>query len=168
MARYKSIIGRAESLDFPEYLLSDVPAKTDTGAYTSSIHATNIREVKNKNGKTVLKFNLLGGHPAYQYSREVEVQRFSIASVESSIGEEQKRYKVEFKVKIAGKIFKTPFTLADRSTKTFPILLGRTLLNKRFIVDTTIIHVDRSNLKDKMEEEWVGRGEDLDDEDNSI
>jgi len=152
MAKYKTIIGRAELLDFPAKLISDVPAKTDTGAYSSSVHATNIREVKDKNGKKLLKFNLLQGHPAYPYSREIETYDFSIASVESSIGAEQKRYKVEFKVRIAGKIFSTPFTLADRSTKIFPVLLGRTLLNKRFIVDTTVIHVDRTQLKGKMEE----------------
>lgn len=152
MSKYKTIIGRAELLDLPASLLSDVPAKTDTGAYSSSIHAVNIREEKDKNGKKLLKFTLLEGHPAYPYSREIETHEFSIASVESSIGAEQKRYKVEFKVRIAGKVFKTPFTLADRSTKIFPVLLGRTLLNKRFIVDTTIVHVDRAHLKGKMEE----------------
>lgn len=150
MAKYKTIIGRAELLDFPARLLSDVPAKTDTGAYISSIHATNIREVKKKNGKTVLKFNLLGGHPTYKYNRDIEVGNFGQTTVENSFGEKQTRYKVEFKVRIAGKLFRTPFTLADRTTKTFPVLLGRTLLNKRFIVDTTIVHVDRKQLKDKL------------------
>ncbi|MBP6962057.1 ATP-dependent zinc protease [Candidatus Saccharibacteria bacterium] len=163
MSKYKTIIGRAELLDFPAKLISDVPAKTDTGAYMSSIHATHIREVKKKNGKTVLKFNLLGGHPAYPYSREIEVQKFSTTMVENSFGERQQRYKVEFKVHMAGKVFRTSFTLADRSTKTFPILIGRTLLNKRFIVDTTVVHVDRKHLKKQMKE-WLDKDDGTEDE----
>lgn len=163
MARYKTIIGRAELLDFPAKFLSDVPAKTDTGAYMSSVHATHIREVKKKNGKTVLKFNLLGGHPAYPYNRDIEVLNFGTTTVENSFGEKQKRYKVEFKVHIAGKVFRTPFTLADRSTKTFPILIGRTMLNRRFIVDTTVVHADRKHLKQKMKE-WLDKDNNTEDE----
>lgn len=163
MAKYKTIIGRAELLDFPARLLTDVPAKTDTGAYLSSIHATNIREVKKKSGKTVLKFNMLEGHGAYPYSREVEVENFKKTTVENSFGEKQERYKVELKVRMAGKVFRTPFTLADRSKKTFPILLGRTLLNKRFVVDTTIVHVDRKQLKESLKE-WIEKDDRQDEE----
>lgn len=163
MARYKTIIGRAELLDLPTSLLSDIPSKTDTGAYMSSIHATNIREVKKKNGKTVLKFNLLGGHPAYPYNRDMEVLSFGTTTVENSFGQKQDRYKVELKVHLAGKIIKTPFTLADRSTKTFPILIGRTMLNKRYIVDTTVVHADRKHLKEKMKE-WLDKDDNTEDE----
>ncbi len=161
MAKYKTIIGRAELLDLPARLLTDIPAKTDTGAYLSSIHATNIREVKKKNGKTVLKFNLLEGHGAYNYSREIEMPNFEKTKVENSFGEQQERYKVEFKVRIGGKVFRTPFTLADRSKKVFPILLGRTLLNKRFLVDTDIAHIDRKQLKEKLKD-WLAKDDKMD------
>lgn len=156
MAKYKTIIGRAELLDIPDKLLSDIPAKTDTGAYVSSIHAINIKESKKKNGNTTLKFTLLGNHPAYPYSRDMEVDTFEKAVVENSFGHQQERYKIDIKVKIAGKIFKTPFTLADRSTKVFPILLGRTMMNGRFVVDTTLSNIDRKSLKQKVKE-WLDK-----------
>lgn len=161
MAKYKTIIGRAELLDLPARLLTDIPAKTDTGAYLSSIHATNIREVKKKNGKTVLKFNLLGSHAAYPYSREIELANFEKTIIENSFGAQEERYKVEFKVKIGGKIFRTPFTLADRSKKVFPVLLGRTLLNKRFVVDTDVAHIDRRVLKEKLGD-WLAKDDKMD------
>lgn len=164
MQRYKTIIGRAELLDIPEYFLTDIPAKTDTGAYFSSIHAENIQEVKNNKGKTVLQFDMLSGHAAYQYEREkVHIEHFEKTKVSNSFGEEQIRYKITIKVRIAGKIFNTPFTLADRSKKPFPILLGRTLINRRFMVDTDITHVDRRKLKEDLKA-WLKKDDEQDKE----
>lgn len=164
MAKYKTIIGRAESIDFPARLLADVPAKIDTGAYYSAIHATDIKEVTRK-GKKVLKFTLLGNHPSFPYSREIEIQNYSVKSIENSFGHKQDRYMIKLKVKLAGKIFFAEFTLADRSTKVFPILLGRTLLNKRFMVDTDIAHIDRKILKEKLRD-WLAKDDLSDDEEN--
>lgn len=165
MAKYKTIIGRAETIDFPARLLVDVPAKIDTGAYYSAIHATDIKEVIRK-GKKVLKFTLLGNHPSFPYSREIEIPNYSTKSIENSFGHKQDRYMIKLKVKVAGKIFFTEFTLADRSTKVFPILLGRTSLNKRFMVDTDIAHIDRKILKEKLKD-WLAK-DDLSDDEESI
>lgn len=149
MTRYKTIIGRSEFIEFPGLLLSKIPAKTDTGAHGSSIHASNIKVVKKK-GKEYLKFTLLDKHPSYQYSREVETPNFSRVTVSNSFGGLQERYAVNFKVKLAGKVFTTEFNLADRSVKVFPVLLGRKLLNKRFLVDSNITNIDRKTLKENL------------------
>jgi hypothetical protein len=162
MAKYKTIIGRAESIDFPEVLLVDVPAKTDTGAYISAIHATDIKEVT-RNGKKKLKFTLLGHHSSFSYSREMEVSNYSTKLIENSFGAKQQRYLVNFKVRLAGKVFKADFTLADRSSKVFPILLGRTFLNRRYMVDTDIAHIDRKILKEKLKD-WLEKDDQSDDE----
>jgi hypothetical protein len=164
MIRYKTVIGRAESMDFPMILLSDVPAKIDTGAYLSAIHATDVKEVTRK-GKKVLKLTLLGNHASFPYSREIEIADYSRKTIENSFGHKEERYVIKLKVKIAGKVFHTEFTLADRSKKVFPILLGRTLLSKRFIVDTDIAHIDRKLLKVKLKE-WLAKDDLSDDEEN--
>ena len=57
---HKVIIGRAELLHFLDFEIADIPAKTDTGAYRSAIHATNIKLIENG---LRLKFDVLGGHP---------------------------------------------------------------------------------------------------------
>jgi hypothetical protein len=166
MAKYKTIIGRAESIDFPVWLLVDVPAKVDTGAYLSAVHATNIKETTKK-GKKVLKFTLLGDHPSYPYSREIEVSQYELKTVENSFGVKQERYSIKLKAKLAGKVFISEFTLADRSTKVFPILLGRTFLNNRFMVDTNIANIDRRILKEKLKD-WLAKDDKSDDEENIL
>ncbi len=155
MAKYKSIIGRAEVMYLAGKAMA-IPAKTDTGAYVSSIHATEIEEVTKPNGKKVLRFKLLEGHPACEKGYVVEARSYSLTAVQNSFGQSQDRYKVKLKVSIANKTFKTSFTLADRSKKVFPVLLGRTMLNRRFLVDTELAHVDRKVLKTKFRE-WLAR-----------
>jgi hypothetical protein len=149
MSKYKAIIGRAEFIELADFELSKVPAKTDTGAYSSSIHAKNIAIVT-KRGKEYLRFDLLADHPAYNRSHSVETRRFSVVTVSNSFGEAQKRYAVKLRVRLASKKFLTEFTLADRSVKTFPVLLGRQLLNKRFLVDPNVTNIDRKTLKEKL------------------
>jgi hypothetical protein len=64
-----------------------------------------------------------------------------------SVGTREERYEVKLRVKIGPKIFKAKFTLADRSKKIYPILLGRTMLNGRFLIDTDQSAIDRVQLK---------------------
>ena len=41
----KITIGRSDKADFPELSLFDIDLKVDSGAYTSSIHCTDIQEI---------------------------------------------------------------------------------------------------------------------------
>lgn len=154
MSSYPVIIGRSELVDFSELLLTHVPAKADTGAYRSAVHAKNIKVIK-KNGKDALSFELLEGHPTTVYARTVVATEFTTAVVENSFGASEERYAVMLKIKLGTKIFKTEFTLTDRSVKTYPILLGRKTLNKRFLVDSAKSHIDRKELKNKFNVDLV-------------
>lgn len=62
---------------------------------------------------------------------------FEKTSVRSSSGVAQERYLVRLQIKIGKKSYKTAVTLANRSKMKCPVLLGRKLLNKRFIVDVS-------------------------------
>lgn len=149
MARYKSIIGRYEFITFPDYLLFDIPAKIDTGANYSSIHAEDIKIIT-KNGVKQLEFTLMQGHKSYDYSRKIVVKEFRTSQIENSFGHSERRYVVTLKCKLANKVFKTDFTLADRSKKAFPILLGRKLLSGRFVIDTSMNNISQKVLKEKL------------------
>ncbi len=133
MAKYQVIIGRAEEIDIVGVALG-VPSKIDTGAYRSSIQASGIR-VAQIEGVPTLKFSILG-HKNAVIKRDMETTEFDEVLVRSSNGHEETRYEVKLKIKLANKVFKTSFTLADRSKNIFPILIGRAALNRRFIVDT--------------------------------
>ncbi len=140
---HKTIIGRSERLDFVDQSISGVPSKIDTGAYRSAVHASDIVE---KDG--VLSFVLFGGHPVCgTMATRVETEDFQKVWVSNSFGHREERYDVRFRVKIGPKIFTAKFTLADRSKKIYPILLGRTMLNRRFLIDTNESAVDRVQLK---------------------
>jgi hypothetical protein len=143
---HKLVIGRSELVSFPDLYIDTIPAKTDTGAFRSAIHASDI-VVKKRGTQEVLSFFLLKDHPGSPYDREVETTSFTKAMVENSFGVEEERYVVVLKIKVGPRICKTEFTLADRSKKTYPILLGRKLTNGRFLVDTNASNVDRRKLK---------------------
>jgi hypothetical protein len=142
---HKVIIGRSEMLDFVDIEAHKIPAKTDTGAYRSAVHASHISEDK-KTG--TLSFKLLGGHPVCgEMAQEITTKSYSQVWVANSFGHREQRYEVRLKVKVGPKVFLARFTLADRSKKIYPILLGRKLLNDRFLVDSARTSLDRVTLK---------------------
>ncbi|MGD8373293.1 MAG: RimK/LysX family protein [Candidatus Woesebacteria bacterium] len=144
---HKVIIGRSESLSFVGHDIVGVPAKTDTGAYRSAVHASDIK----LNPKTgLLSFVLLGNHPVCgNMSTKTEVKSFKKVSIENSFGHSEERYEVKLKVKLGPKVFMARFTLADRSKKIYPILLGRKLLNDRFLVDSAESAINRVMLRER-------------------
>ena len=140
---HKVIIGRSEVLTFVGTDAIGVPAKADTGAYRSAVHASDIVV---ENG--VLSFNLLGGHPVCgAMAQRITAEEYKQVWVANSFGHREERYEVKLKVKVGPKVFHARFTLADRSKKIYPILLGRKLLNHRFLIDSAETSLDRVALK---------------------
>lgn len=146
---YKTIIGRAEPIDFIEgdgdY--STIPAKVDTGAYSSSVWASAIHEDSGE-----LSFELFGkGYESYT-GTPITTKKYQIVTVENSFGKSEKRYGVYLRVRFCGKKVTTFFTLADRSKKMYPVLVGRKLLKGRYIVDVSHGHP----IADEETEENLG------------
>ena len=52
------IIGRNDKADFPELNLKNINIKIDTGAFTSSIHSCDVKEIE-LNGEKHIEFKLL-------------------------------------------------------------------------------------------------------------
>lgn len=145
---YKSVIGRAESIDFLDDAgCINVPAKIDTGAYSSSVWVSNISE---SNG--TLEFELLGpGHELYTGTK-IHTKDYKSVIVQNSFGKSEKRFGVELQVNFCGKRLTSFFTLSDRSKKIYPVLIGRKLLKGRFLVDVSIGHP----VADEETEEIIG------------
>lgn len=144
MSKYPVIIGRAENIDLVGIALG-VPAKIDSGAFRSSIHASNIKIVKRGDVET-LKCTLLG-HPCAPVGRPFETTDFSLLPIKNSTGDVEDRYEVTLKIKIGPKIFNTSFSLSDRSNNIYPILVGRIALKTRYFVDVSQTTVNRMELK---------------------
>jgi len=133
-------IGRKEKITLPELGLNLVWAKIDTGAYTSSIHAEEIR-LEEIDGKKILKFQaLLPGHQKFS-GKTLAFEKYREKKVKNSFGQTEVRFLIETKLKLAGETFRAEFTLTDRSSMKNAILLGRKILREKFLVD-----VSKTNL----------------------
>lgn len=134
----KKRLGRSDKLDMPELGLFDIDVKIDTGAYSCSIHCSEI-EIVEKNGEKFLHFILLDpSHPAYN-NKSFYFNNFKEKRVKNSFGQAEKRFVIKTPVKIYNKMYNTEFSLSNRGNLRFPILLGRKLLKKGFIVDVSKI-----------------------------
>lgn len=128
----KIVIGRIDKADFPELSLVDIDVKIDSGAYTSSIHCSDIFEENN-----LLSFTLLDPEHDFYNHKKFTTKNFTSKIVKSSNGIAEKRFMVQTTIIIFGKEFPIYLTLSERKDMKFPILLGRKFLNKKFIIDTT-------------------------------
>jgi len=140
------IIGRIDKADFPELSLSAVNVKIDTGAYTSTIHSHHIKEVMVK-GEKYIEFQLLDPtHP--KYSDEIfKTKHYKKKWVKNSFGKSEQRFVVETTIVIFDEEYPIELSLSERSDMKYPILIGRKLLNKRFIVD-----ISKQNLSYKLKQ----------------
>jgi hypothetical protein len=136
MTLKKQIIGREDKIDFLELGLYNVNVKIDTGAFTSVIHCSEIREVTER-GKTHLEFRLFD-----KFSPEINEKTHSttyykkrIIKNSSGIGEE--RFVIQTTAVIFNELEVIELSLTDRSKMTYPVLLGRRFINHKFIVDPT-------------------------------
>lgn len=129
-----TIIGRAEKAELLDLGVKNVPVKIDTGADASSIwaHATEVKEGK-------LHAVFFGPDSEFYDNAEhvFKATEYSMTRVANSFGQREIRYKVKLKIKIKGRTINGTFTLADRSTKLYPILIGRSLLKNKFLVDVS-------------------------------
>jgi hypothetical protein len=129
----KKMIGRREWASLPDLGLKQVIVKIDTGAYSSSIHASYIQE---QDGILDVIF-LDEKHPEF-HNNILSFKAFRKKNVRSSNGHVQERYFIKTKIVIGNEEFKTEFSLTKRNGLRYPILIGRRLLNKRFIIDTSL------------------------------
>lgn len=128
------VIGRVDRADFPELSLVNIDIKVDTGAYTSTIHSHDIKELS-IDGESYIAFQILDpSHPKYG-GKEYKTKRFQKKIVKNSFGESEERFVVETKIILFEEEYPIRLSLSKREDMKYPILIGRRFLNKRFIVD---------------------------------
>ncbi|MDD5254342.1 MAG: RimK/LysX family protein [Candidatus Nanoarchaeia archaeon] len=107
----KAIIGLIEDIKIISNNKGELfKAKIDTGADTSSLDLSIA---------TRLNLKLVG-----------------MASIKSAAGK-SKRGKVTARIILAEKEMDAEFTIADRSDMNFPVLIGKNILTKGFLIDPT-------------------------------
>ena len=133
MKKPPTIIGRTAVMEVIGEPGLVVPVKVDTGADRSSIWASDFH-ISHDGELSYVFFE--EGHPQYSGVRH-RTRQFGVSRVKSSTGHEQVRYRVKLVVELSGRRVRGTFTLSDRSSNTYPVLIGCTLLNRKFIVDVS-------------------------------
>jgi len=130
----KLIVGWRETLSLPGLGIDKINAKIDTGARTSCLHAFKVESFKKAEALWV-RFWI---HPI-QRNSDVEVvceaKVIDERIVRDSGGHEESRYVIESEVSIGGQTWPIEITLTNRENMAFRMLLGRTAMHDRIIVD---------------------------------
>lgn len=135
-------IGWREKVDIPELSLKSIRAKVDTGARTSVLHCRKI-ELIQRDGQEYVSFRPLeegypGGHHTCVMPLHAE------RAIKNSFGQLEHRYVILTQIRMFGEMFDIELSLRDRSAMRFPMLLGRSFIRDKFIVD-----VGKSKLSTK-------------------
>ncbi len=125
-------IGWAELVQLPDLGLDHIRAKIDTGAATSSIHATRLNPIETDEGLMV-EFWTRAHHD--EPSRKFTVPAVARRKIKSSNGEVQLRYVIETRMRMGNFTWTGHLTLANRRAMAFPILIGRRALARGFRVN---------------------------------
>lgn len=128
------LIGWREWVRLPDLTELPIKAKIDTGARTSAIHAWKIQRFSEA-GAPWVRFEL---HPVQKDNRTriaCAMEIFDEREVRSSNGETAVRLVVKTKLKMDGRIWPIELTLARRDQMGFRMLIGRTALKRRVLID---------------------------------
>lgn len=143
-------LGWREWVSLPGLGIDRIKAKVDTGARTSALHAFQIEEFEQK-GQAWLRFKM---HPV-QRDNETEIVCVAPAIdqrvVSDSGGHRENRWVIRSDVVIGPHRWPAEFTLTSRDDMLFRMLLGRTAMKNRVLVDPA-----KSYLVGKSKEESNG------------
>ncbi|MDG1762426.1 MAG: 30S ribosomal protein S6--L-glutamate ligase [Flavobacteriaceae bacterium] len=130
----KSIIGNQEWCCFRGLKIPLIKARIDSGAKTSSIQSTNIKQFK-KGKETWVSFDVNPIQDNLSIVVHCESEIIDVRIVKSSSGITDKRYVVKETITLGEHTFEIELTLANRDGMDFRMLLGREAMKDRFIVD---------------------------------
>jgi hypothetical protein len=134
MTTDKTIVGWREWVTLPELGIKEIKTKIDTGARTSALHAFDLKTFT-EDGVKKIWFAI---HPL---QKRVDVIKECIAEVldqrwvSDSGGHREKRYVIQTSIAMGDNLWPIEMTLTNRDNMKFRMLLGRTAMHDRLIVD---------------------------------
>jgi hypothetical protein len=148
------IIGWAELVDIPEWNITRMRAKMDTGARSSALHVENIRELPHDR----VRFDVRLHRRKVDRRVTVEAPVKRRGRVKPSSGEPQARIFVSAKVKIGSIEREIELSLVSRERMIFRMLIGRSALSHHFLVDVSKRYVLSKPRKKKVKKKRMMGG----------
>ncbi len=128
------VIGWREWLALPELGIERIKAKVDTGARSSALHAFDLEPFE-RGGRPWIRFRV---HPDQRSARREVSAEAPLADerlVRSSSGKASLRPVIRTEVRLGATAWPIEVTLVDRDVMGFRMLLGRSAVRRRFLVD---------------------------------
>lgn len=130
----QSVVGWREWISLPDLCIEQIKAKVDTGARTSALHAYFV-DPFSKYGEEWVRFGI---HPLQNNADFAKVCEMPVKDrriVTDSGGHREQRYVIETMVTLGEYHWPAELTLTDRDSMKFRMLLGRTALNGKYLVN---------------------------------
>lgn len=133
MAVAKKTIGWREWICLPELRIPAIMAKVDTGARTSALHVDE-QWLFIEQGAPWVGFRIVGG-PQFPEKITAQAAVVDTRAVRDSGGRQTERIFIRTPMVLGGVRAEVEMNLTQRASMAFPMLLGRTAMRKRFVVD---------------------------------
>lgn len=129
------VLGYIEEVQLPELGIHCL-AKVDTGACTSSLHATEMEAFEHQ-GKTFIRFKVQFSNKLNTLNKVCQAEMVSQRTIVSSNGQRNRRFIIKTLAIIGQQSFTIEISLSNRGSMTYPMLIGRKAINGRFLVDVS-------------------------------
>ncbi len=139
------LIGWNEYVDVPEWGIRRLRAKVDTGARSSALHVENIEELP----RGRVRFDVVLHRLKRDRRVHVTTRIVRRGRVRSSTGRYELRIFVRARLQIGPIERDVEVSLVDRERMIFRMLLGRTALAGRFLIDPSHRHLLHSRRRAK-------------------
>lgn len=134
LTQTQQVIGWREWVSLPDLGIEKIKAKIDTGARTSALHA-HFLEPYDKQGEPWIRFLVHPFQKNLDIDCECHAKVVDYRKVTDSGGHTEHRYVIHSRITIGERSFITEFTLTNRETMQFRMLLGRNTLKDHYTVD---------------------------------